>query len=96
MTDNDVTDPYRTRTDMSAQNLRIIDKLATAFDQAWKKGEQPQIEKYLGESPAALRAELFQSLTGAQVRMKKGGLAGVDRGELIVLMRPRELKLISR
>ena len=35
------------------------------------------------------------SLTGAQVRMKKGGLAGVDRGELIVLMRPRELKAIS-
>jgi phosphohistidine phosphatase len=35
------------------------------------------------------------SLTGAQVRMKKGGLAGVDRGELIVLVRPRELKQIS-
>jgi phosphohistidine phosphatase len=32
------------------------------------------------------------SLTGAQVRMKKGGLAGVDRGELIVLVRPRELR----
>jgi phosphohistidine phosphatase len=37
----------------------------------------------------------IHSLTGAQVRMKKGGLAGVDRGELIVLMRPRELKSIS-
>ena len=35
------------------------------------------------------------SLNGAQVRMKKGGLAGVDRGELIVLMRPRELKQLS-
>jgi phosphohistidine phosphatase len=35
------------------------------------------------------------SLTGAQVRMKKGGLAGVDRGELIVLMRPRELKALA-
>ena len=35
------------------------------------------------------------SLTGAQVRLKKGGLAGVDRGELIVLMRPRELKQLS-
>ena len=35
------------------------------------------------------------SLTGAQVRMKKGGLAGIERGELIVLMRPRELKAIS-
>jgi phosphohistidine phosphatase len=36
------------------------------------------------------------SLTGAQVRLKKGGLAGIDRGELMVLLRPRELKLISR
>ena len=35
------------------------------------------------------------SLTGAQVRMKKGGLAGIERGELMVLMRPRELKAIS-
>jgi phosphohistidine phosphatase len=34
-------------------------------------------------------------LTGAQVRMKKGGVAGVDRGELKVLMRPAELKRIA-
>ena len=30
------------------------------------------------------------SLTGAQVRMKKGGLAGVEKGELKVLVRPDE------
>jgi phosphohistidine phosphatase len=35
------------------------------------------------------------SLTGAQVRMKKGGLAGVEKGELMVLLRPRELKRIA-
>jgi phosphohistidine phosphatase len=35
------------------------------------------------------------SLTGAQVRMRKGGLAGIDRGELMVLLRPRELKTLS-
>ena len=35
------------------------------------------------------------SLTGAQVRMKKGGVAGIDRGELIVLLRPREIDRIS-
>jgi phosphohistidine phosphatase len=35
------------------------------------------------------------SLTGAQVRMKKGGLAGIERGELLVLLRPRELRLIA-
>ena len=35
------------------------------------------------------------SLTGAQVRMKKGGLAGIEKGELKVLLRPAELKLIA-
>jgi phosphohistidine phosphatase len=35
------------------------------------------------------------SLTGAQVRMKKGGLAGIEKGELVVLMRPSELKRIG-
>jgi phosphohistidine phosphatase len=35
------------------------------------------------------------TLTGAQVRLKKGGLAGVDRGELKALMRPVELEAIA-
>jgi phosphohistidine phosphatase len=35
------------------------------------------------------------ALTGAQVRMKKGGLAGVEKGELKVLLRPDELKAIA-
>ena len=35
------------------------------------------------------------SLTGAQVRMKKGGLAGIDRGELLVLLRPAELEALA-
>jgi phosphohistidine phosphatase len=34
-------------------------------------------------------------LTGAQVRMKKGGLAGLQKGELSVLMRPADLKRIA-
>jgi phosphohistidine phosphatase len=34
-------------------------------------------------------------MTGAQVRMKKGGLAGVDRGELKVLLRPSELNAMA-
>ena len=35
------------------------------------------------------------SLTGAQVRMKKGGLAGVEKGELKVLLRPAETRAIA-
>jgi len=33
--------------------------------------------------------------TGAQVRMKKGGLAGIERGELRVLLRPVEIAAIA-
>ena len=35
-----------------------------------------------------------QSVTGARVSMKKGGLAGIERDELKVLLRPAELKRI--
>ena len=35
------------------------------------------------------------ALTGAQVRMKKGGIAGVEKGELKVLLRPSELAAIA-
>ena len=36
-----------------------------------------------------------RTLTGARVSMKKGGLAGIESRELIVLMRPRELKAMA-
>ena len=48
----------------------------------------------VGHDPDFSRA--VHDLTGAQVRMKKGGLAGVDRGELKVLLRPDELEAIAR
>lgn len=34
-------------------------------------------------------------MTGAQVRMKKAGLAAVDRGELKVLLRPSDLRALA-
>jgi phosphohistidine phosphatase len=37
----------------------------------------------------------IHTLTGAQVRMKKGGLAGVEKGELKVLLRPSETQAIA-
>ena len=35
------------------------------------------------------------ALTGAQVRLKKGGLAGIETGELLALLRPVELEAIA-
>ena len=37
----------------------------------------------------------LHQLTGAQARMKKGGLAGIAKGELVTLMRPVELAAIA-
>jgi len=37
----------------------------------------------------------LHDLTGAQARMRKGGLAGIEKGELIVLLRPAELMAIA-
>lgn len=37
----------------------------------------------------------LHQLTGVQARMPKGGLAAVNKGELIVLMRPKELSAIA-
>jgi phosphohistidine phosphatase len=38
---------------------------------------------------------LLHDLTGTQARMKKGGLAGVNKGELVTLLRPADLAAIA-
>ena len=37
----------------------------------------------------------LHDLTGAQSRLRKGGLAGISKGELVVLLRPTELAAIA-
>jgi phosphohistidine phosphatase len=37
----------------------------------------------------------LHDLTGAQARLRKGGLAAVEKGELVVLLRPRELEVMA-
>ena len=39
---------------------------------------------------------LLHNLTGAQARMKKGGLAAIYKGELLSLLRPSELVAIAK
>jgi phosphohistidine phosphatase len=47
----------------------------------------------VGHEPDFSRA--IQLATGARVELKKGGLAAIDGGKLIVLMRPRDLRTIA-
>jgi phosphohistidine phosphatase len=37
----------------------------------------------------------LHDLTGAQARLSKGGLAGIEKGELVTLLRPAELAAIA-
>jgi phosphohistidine phosphatase len=39
---------------------------------------------------------LLHDLTGAQSRMKKGGIAAISKGELVALLRPTELAAIAK
>ena len=56
--------------------------LTAGLDEVLLVGHDPDFSNAVGE------------LTGARVSMKKGGLAGIDNGELKVLLRPSELKRI--
>jgi phosphohistidine phosphatase len=48
---------------------------------------------FVGHEPDLSRA--IQARTGACVQLKKGGLAGIDGGELIALLRPAHLRAIA-
>jgi phosphohistidine phosphatase len=58
-------------------------ELAAGYDEVLLVGHEPDFSRAIG------------ALTGGRVDMKKGGLAGVEDGELRVLLRPRELKSIA-
>jgi phosphohistidine phosphatase len=60
-----------------------LGELTTGFEEVMLVGHDPDFSMAVHEA------------TGAQVRMKKGGLAGIDRGELKVLLRPRELAAMA-
>ena len=47
----------------------------------------------VGHNPAI--SSVLRDLTGAHVRMRKAGIAGVDGRELVVLMTPGEISVIA-
>ena len=47
----------------------------------------------VGHDPSMSLA--LHDLTGVHSRMSKGGLAAINKGELIVLLRPKELSLVA-
>lgn len=47
---------------LSIQSLRDIDRTCLAFEEAWRAGRQPSIERYLGDVTGRERAALLQQL----------------------------------
>ncbi len=47
----------------------------------------------VGHNPAM--SAVLHDMTGARVHLRKGGIAAVQRGELVVLLTPRELAAIA-
>jgi len=74
--------------------VQVDDRLSAGpfdpYDLAAEFGEEVLLVGHDPDFSAAVH-----SATGAQVRMKKGGLAGVAKGELLVMLRPTELSLIA-
>jgi phosphohistidine phosphatase len=64
------------------------------FDPHEVAGEHGEEVLLVGHDPDFSAA--VHRMTGAQVRMKKGGLAGVEKGELKVLLRPPDLRAMAR
>jgi phosphohistidine phosphatase len=74
--------------------VRTDDRLGGGpFDPDDVAGDAGEDVLLVGHDPDFSMA--VHSATGAQVRMKKGGLAAVQKGELVLLLRPAELAAIA-
>lgn len=67
-------------------------------------GEREATELVAGSSPGAALllvghepdlSGLVATLTGAHIEMRKGGIAAIAGGTLLVLLRPREIELVA-
>ncbi len=73
--------------------IRDTPELAGPFDaEALAAGLEHVL--LVGHDPSMSLA--LHDLTGVHARMRKGGLAGIDKRELVVLLRPAELAAIAQ
>jgi phosphohistidine phosphatase len=80
---------------LDALEVRLDERLAGGpFDPHELAAEEGDHVLLVGHDPDFSMA--VHRMTGAQVRMKKGGVAGVSKGELVLLLRPKELGAIAQ
>jgi len=79
---------------LSGVDVQLDDRLGGGpFEPGDVAGEFGEEVLLVGHDPDFSAA--VHRTTGAQVRMKKGGLAAVAKGELVLLLRPSELSAIA-
>jgi serine/threonine-protein kinase len=59
---------------LSPEQMRRLDEVCTSFEAAWKAGQRPRIEDYLGKVPETERLELLRELTELDVEYRRGGV----------------------
>src|SRR5690242_5895103 len=55
----------------SPSQLRHVEQLCNHFEDAWKNGQQPQIEDYLGSTPEPERAVLLRELLALELAYRR-------------------------
>ena len=55
-----------------------IDAICDRFEAAWKAGQRPQIEDYLGEVPEAARGQLLRHLLAVELHYRQAARESVD------------------
>ena len=64
---------------LSPTLARQMERICDRFEAAWKAGQQPRIEDYLGEMPEPERPDLFRELLALELAYRDGLAAGPRR-----------------
>ncbi len=67
--------------DLSPTDALIVERLCDSYEAAWKRGEPPQLEAYLDQSPATLRCRLFRELFLLELEYRRRGGTPLDASE---------------
>ena len=60
-----------------------IDRICDQFEEAWRKGEQPQIEDYLDAVDEPLRSQLFAELLLSELEFRSDGELTIDTSNFL-------------
>src|SRR5437867_13230432 len=57
---------------LSPDQMRRVDELCNRFEAAWKAGQRPRIEDYLGDTRGTDRSALLHELIALEIECRQG------------------------